>query len=375
MKYVFPLLSGLLGVLLNGVALAANEESDNRTIRDPVMDNSLKSDGIPSPADWLASLPTLHYHSLVYGFQGELIPTTEPMLLGQHQVLATGLELPHYDRNIRMDLQSLVEEQTVFYPAVILLDAQFDALEIYNNPVLISDTSSRNEGVYLQLEVDPETRYLVVFTDAEWLGRTLTQQPQTKRLIIGDSYVTDQTVLQQGSYLTTDTPTLKLAIPARTESAPNYLHRGWEIGLGMDFGGDKVAENKQGEPYNAGAGAILYGGYAIPASRRIETRARLGILYQGGEGNSQGLVMQLDAGYHYPRWAAGAGLHIDIAHSIKDRDGTRTALDNTLSPRLFIEYKVTREMRFELAYKSATYHSDRQTFNGDSLGVFMTYHY
>ncbi|MDP2506036.1 MalM family protein [Oceanobacter sp. 3_MG-2023] len=317
-----------------------------------------------SPLDWLASLPTLHYHRLEYGFQDELIPTTEPLLLGQHQVLATGLELPHYDHPIRIDLHSLIDEYTVFYPSVLVLDAQFNAVSIYNSPVLANPTRTRTEAVYLPLEIAPGDRYLVVFTEADWLGRLLLIQEDSRLLAVGEPYRPQYHHLYRDRYFTTDSPLLDLAIPARTDTAPNYLHHGWEAGLGMD-------SNHQGNS----PGLLLYGGYAMPVNPRIETRARLGMRYASGHNRHRGLMMQFDSSYQLPDWSAGVGLQLDIAHHHQSRDDSRPIRSNTLSPRLFIEYKASRAIRFELAYRSIAAQTGWEVQNRDAIGVAMTYHY
>lgn len=320
---------------------------------------------------------TLIFHPLDFGHQGDLNYPAQTIAFGDTAVDAVGIELPPYFEDVEIDFYSINSHEGLFLPVVLLLNDQFDLINIYETPTHAGNLPFGAEGLYFNIEVTKDARYMVFYAHEEWNGRQyrFSRRYSSPGYMLEDTYAPGISSVQMDRFTLNNQPHLNISLPEYNDVQPNYLHSGWEFGFGVDFGGEKVANNGDNGPYNVGAGGIIWGGYVFNPGDNLEARTRVGVLYQGGEGHGRGLVLQTDIGYHFPTIAAGIGLQTDIGHSIKGDDGETTEFDTAINPRLFLAYKAGRQIRYEASFKKATYKSKGKKYDGESFGIFLVLYF
>lgn len=157
------------------------------------------------------------------------------------------------------------------------------------------------------------------------------------------------------------------------ERSMNYYYD-----FGAWFGGDKIADNPDGDNYNAGSGAVFDFGVSFLLFEKYDlyTRNSIGYRYQGsetGSGRNKGLVLESSIVKELRYYNLGFGLHADIASSTSDYFGFETEFQDAFGPFVSFEYMIDYGLGFGLKYHMLDYTSvDGVEYSGDQAGLFIT---
>lgn len=303
----------------------------------------------------------IHYHAVDYGSREEMFLTVEAVSTEDASFLISGVELPDYSRKVKMTVKTLLTHEEIFYPNILVLDENHEVLDMYQ-PSSIMPLKGKDIGAYYTIKLPVNAKYLLMSQSTELLGKKIYR--------MSGRYYDYSKPYRIGSLAV-----MKFDLPKENDSAPNYVSTGWEVGLGFQTGGDKVAEDEETNTvFDAGMGVVFYGGYSLPLAETLQINARAGLTYWSGEkGYSQGMMTQLNLGYHFPHWVVGAGLHSDLFYTIKGDDDVVYDFEDTVTPRVFLTWKASEGGWIEFFYKNPTYQTDREEFNGQSFGFFLNY--
>ena len=149
------------------------------------------------------------------------------------------------------------------------------------------------------------------------------------------------------------------------------------MGLGVWFGGDRVANNPDGDNYDAGSGAIMELGAFYQPFNNIELMHRNSVAYryQGsktGKGESSGLVLESSLSKEWTNIGVGAGFHVDLLNQVSDTDGNITKFKNSIGPVVYVEWVESEKLSFVLKYLMVDYETmDGEEFSGNQFGLFL----
>ena len=149
------------------------------------------------------------------------------------------------------------------------------------------------------------------------------------------------------------------------------------MGLGVWFGGDKVANNPDGDNYDAGSGAIMELGAFYQPFQNMEIMHRNSVAYryQGaktGKGESSGVVLETSLSKEWTNIGLGAGFHVDLMNQVSDTDGNKTKFKNSIGPVIYAEWVASEKLNFVFRYLMVDYEAEDGTgFSGNQFGVFL----
>jgi len=327
------------------------------------------------------------YTPLAEGYQGDLFskPTTFNFIKGSTPAYL--FKLPTYGSDHTMEISSEIKNQEFFYPIFLVLDKDFEVTRTIQDKLRIQNIGLYKNGFKSELLVKPGDNYLVIMTSPALIGKTLAFNTQSTSYIpanpSGTIYVPGPTSYQIEEALFSYTPSVKLRVPVAGNYSPIKRHTGWYFDLGATSGGDKVATNTtidplsgdNGDPYNAGGGAIFGFGYSHPISAyyNLVGRSYAGLRYQGGEGTNQGVILQASLLFTQKVFNVGIGLYGDINNSVEFPNGKKAEFKDTFGPSLFVEYRASDNFLFGLRVVSLDYQSKEDVdYSGDQAGIYMT---
>lgn len=179
----------------------------------------------------------------------------------------------------------------------------------------------------------------------------------------------------------TKTPDIHMQLPDYGQKRPyqGLVTGGFYVDVSANFGGEKVADNPNGDNYNAGGGAVIGAGYAKPLfleNHRWLAQASLAYRYQGGDGHNSGLVAEGLIGYVFPKFMLSAGFYGDFNGVVKDTSGQETRFNPAYSPQLRATTSGNKFWTLYARLLSLEFESkDGREFKGDffGLGLILTY--
>lgn len=152
----------------------------------------------------------------------------------------------------------------------------------------------------------------------------------------------------------------------------------YHFDFGTWFGGDKLAQNPDGDDYKAGSGAVLGLGidWELNQQHELFFRNNLGYRYQGaksGNGGNRGVVFETALVKQINQFNLVGGLHIDLNAVTKDYTGNRLEYDNAVGQYLGIEHMTFETWGFGIKYLVQEYElSNGAKVSGNQFGLFLT---
>ncbi len=327
------------------------------------------------------------YTPLAEGFQGDLFSKPVTFNFSTGSTPAYLFKLPTYDSDHTIEISSKINNKEFFYPVYLMLNEKFEVTRTIHDKLRIQNIGFYKNGFKSELLVKPSDLYLVIMTSPALIGKTLAFNTQSTSYIpvnpSGTIFVPGPTSYHIEEALFSYTPYVELKVPVSGNSYPIKRHTGWYFDLGATSGGDKVATNTtidplsgdNGDPYNAGGGAIFGFGYSHTLSARynLVSRTYAGLRYQGGDGTNQGIILQASLLFTQKDFNVGAGLYGDINNSVEFPSGEKAEFKDSFGPSLFVEYRASDNFLFGLRVVSLDYQSkDKIDYAGDQAGLYMT---
>lgn len=275
-----------------------------------------------------------------------------------------------------LNLSSIYSDKKVFYPIVILLDADHQVRTVSYPEVKVSNMGFANDAIRLNIEVTPEDAYLLVTSKPEMFNQgfiNISQQRSSSTVMVNNTVyytpVTSQLVADQ--YFFSDQGKLEIITARKSELRPVRRHLGGFSSIGASAGGQLVAKNPEGDNFNAGGGAILTLGYAkrLSFTESAQVRGSLGYRIQGG---NQGVIVQANVLQEFDSISLGGGLYMDLLNSVKHPEGGVTKFENAAGYQLVADYKAGEFFAFTLRYVFIDYESKQGVaFEGEQVAFDM----
>lgn len=313
------------------------------------------------------------------GFQEAL--TDQPIMidLGYGSAPVFFYELPLYAQARNLILTSSVQNDKLFYPIVLLLSDQLDVLQEIKKEIRLTNKEAKKVSMRVNITVEPQVKYLVITTDPSLFGKSIEYRKHMAGMMpiySGNSiiYIPTRGTIDTTEINFSSNAALYLALPHQDEYEPVKKQQGLFYDVGASFGGEKVAANPKGDNYNAGSGAIMSVGYGFPLStlRGWTVRTSFGLRYQGGEGESQGIITQAAILYSTRYINLGAGIYGDLANSIKDIEDRETKFENAFGPALIAEWRASAQVDFGLKYIFMDYQTKQGVaYKGNKAVVYI----
>ena len=215
--------------------------------------------------------------------------------------------------------------------------------------------------------------------------KTLSTTPQIKQSTESNPALT---VPEQAVYLIVSRPVSaatkqRSAIDVRLHLSPieTYVRvnpiQGIYGSFGSTFGNDSVADNPDGDDYGSGSGARISAGFSFKlrhSDNPLIFRSALGFRFQGGEGNSHGIISEATLLKRSGLWGFGLGVVADSGGRVKDINGLTTDFEPVVVPKLVVEYPVSRTVNIGFSMLPDHEFVDKSThtkYKGPNYGVYL----
>ncbi len=290
----------------------------------------------------------------------------------------TWFSLPIKHRYHEIKLTVIVDDKTLFYPIITLYDQFKNVRSEIKSPINVKSIGAYKEGVEISIPFGPEDVYMSINMPQELVGQqfNITQNQNTVIPVFSNGstyYVPSGNNQYSVTYTLMDKGFIELALPEENKFSPEYKQNGWYFDLGVNFGGDTIANNPGGDNYKAGGGALLMLGYDWPSNDDFSYQVSTGFRYQGaqlGDGENFGLVSRVEADYDFGEYHLGIGLHLDILSHTKDEFGKKTKIDDSISPFISASWEMLPHINLTGTYMFAEFTDENDVvYKGNQFGL------
>ena len=99
----------------------------------------------------------------------------------------------------------------------------------------------------------------------------------------------------------------------------------------------------------------------------------MGYRYQGGDGESKGIIIESGIEKRFSIFFLGLGLHGDVNNSIESEDGLKTSFKDTMGAYIYAEILSTEHLGLAIKYHFLDYKSEEGLeYKGSQPGVFVS---
>ncbi len=260
-------------------------------------------------------------------------------------------ELPEIKTDqLSLEFETLILNSRLFYPIFITLTSDYQIREIIKEELEIEGNPLTGMSHTSQIEVDNTVRYILVTTDSTLLPQSFSHMYESsgmRAVHTGTTpiFVPSSTQTEHEHIEFTDEPRLHVKVASARNREIFRREDGFYVGFGVNFGGEKVANNPGGDNYRAGGGGLITFGYSRSLfSSDFVGRAGAGYRFQGsydGDARNRGIFLDLVFTWQTRHINIGAGGQLETANSIRDLQGNVTAFKTTVVPKFIMEYRLS----------------------------------
>jgi len=321
-----------------------------------------------------------NYYELEEGYQGGVPGEAVSLDLGDgSRISAYFYALPLLMRSHTVVLSSLIHDDQLYQPVVVLLSRDFRVLREIDLPTRVSTVVGKGLGVSRDIMISGDAAYMVIKTDPILIGKTIEYQKNNSTTMPVSSggtttYVPGPSFRTVARAQYSNSAELNIMVPYRDNFRPVERQQGSYMTIGVSFGGDRVAVNPTGDNYNAGSGGIIGVGYAKPLFKSQTLLGRLSIAgrYQGGEGNSQGIVGKAMVVHSEKYFNVGGGLYLDFMNQVEDINGVTTEFEDSAGGAVFAEWRMGSNASLGVQYLMTDYETDKGvTYDGNQFSLYL----
>jgi hypothetical protein len=321
---------------------------------------------------------------LVPGQQGTLKSIPFKMDIGLGITNCILLEVPGFKKDsIYIEIRSLVDKSLFFYPVILKLTSEFKLQDIIQESVRIDGSDINGMGFSSTIGIDMNTRYILITTDPSLVTKSFTHVYKQQNSI---PFYTGSTLIivpmppatVYKDIVFSDVPKFIIQVPSGAGTIPFKRENGFYMGLGVSFGGDKVADNPGGDDYKVGGGGIMNVGYTHSIySSNFVGRYGAGFRYQGnkdGDARNMGFLTEALITYQTRYINFGAGGQFDFASSIKNTEGKVFNFKPQVGPKFILEwrFKGIGNIGIEYIVMDCTTKDDKK-YSGNRIGIMMRF--
>ncbi len=290
-------------------------------------------------------------------------------------------ELPEYRKaGKEFIVDSRVFKGQFYYPIILILDENLELIQEVRQPIEFQQLTLSQQRFLTGDLLDENAKYLVITTDPTNFGKGvdyLVESSNSTPIYSGGTviFVPGRTRQLLNTASISSEGKIKILLPFDFGESPQRRYQGFTFEFGIGFGGERIAENPDGDDYRAGGGAVFSAGYSKNfKGTPINWRVLGGFRYQGGQGTNQGFHF-LPSLYLSTRYVNfGAGLQFDFGNSVKAPDGTKTSFTGATGLNIWLEGKLMETLGFNLFHISTEYEdSNSIVYSGSRTGFMLNF--
>lgn len=294
-------------------------------------------------------------------------------------------ELPEIEtEKLSLEFETIILNSRLYYPIFITLSEDYEIRDIIKEKLQIEGNPLAGMSHTSHIEVDNTVRFILVTTDSALVSHSISHMYEIsgmRAVYSGSTPIfvpsSAQSVLQHIEF--TDEPLLQVKVASNRNREIINREGGFYFGLGVNFGGEKIADNPSGDNYRAGGGGLIAFGYSHSLfSSDLVGRAGVGYRFQGsydGDARNRGIFSDVVLTWQTRHISFGAGGQLETANSIKDLQGNVTRFKTTVIPKFILEYRMvdgTINMGAEFLPGSFTT-TQNQTFSGNRFALALKF--
>lgn len=315
---------------------------------------------------------------LKHGMQQNIKKKAVEIDFGNGPTLSYLFKLPEQEITQEFQFISMVRQKKIYPSIYILLDENLEVISIIGDEIKLDNIYLGALGQVSKINISPDIKYILqtqIISDEQSDIEYIDQQTNNIGVPVGNTYM----VIPVGTKQVTrkfglaNTPKTQIHAPFNKSKKPILRTTGIYMGVGVDFGGEKVALNTNGDDYRAGGGAAFVLGYSqILNHSRFSLRGGIGYKYQGnqeGDASNQGGFMEAIIVWQTKNINLGIGGQYDFSNKIKTEEGDIIPFENEFGPKFLLEYKWqmltfgAEYILMDFNHKSTQYHANRFGFS------------
>jgi hypothetical protein len=288
--------------------------------------------------------------------------------------------VPRFKKDIiNMEFVSSVRDSEMFFPVIITLDDDYNVNEIIIKPIEIQSTGFGRKDYNVAISIDQSTRYILVTTIPELLSSSFIHSFEVLETIpftIGSSvyYINRGTATEFETIRFIEKPGILVRVASGGNRRIFMREDGIYLGIGTNFGGEKVADNPSGDNYRAGGGGIISMGISHSVfTTNFVGRYGGGIRYQGskdGDARNLGYIAEAVLTYQTRYFNFGFGGQIDMGNSTRHLDGNVTRFKRAIGPKFTLEWRAGGFAHLGFEYLTNDFYTtENQKYRGNRIGV------
>lgn len=320
---------------------------------------------------------------LTFGQQDFIRQKPFKMNIGYGEANCLLFEIPELrNDSLTLEFKSLVYKSQIFYPIFIKLNDKYEVQEVIMGNLEIE--GSELYGMYDEsiINIDKTTRYILITTDTALVSKSMTHVYETQSstaIYTGSTPIfIPVSSIASKEIIMSDTPRLLVWVPFAKNRKIFKRENGIYWGLGASFGGEKVADNPNGDNYRAGGGAIITLGYTHSIlSSNFVGRYGAGFRYQGnkdGDARNLGYLSEVILTYQTRYVNLGIGGQIDMGNSTRDMEGNIFKFETAAGPKFVLEGRYEGILSVGLEYILMNFSTtENRDYKGNRLGVAVKF--
>jgi len=303
--------------------------------------------------------------------------------IGQGPILSYLFQLPEQELDTIQEFQfiSMVKQNKIYPSVFLLLDEKFDLLDLVEEDIELESIYLGGLGQVTKINRSPNIKYIIqtqIVSKDQNKIEYIDEFSNSIGVPAGNTYI----IVPVGSTLVTrkfdvaNTPKTQVHIPFKKSKHPMLRTTGIYLGMGVDFGGEKVALNTNGDDYRAGGGCAFVLGYSqILFNSRFSFRGGIGYKYQGNmenDASNQGGLFESIIVLQTQYINLGLGGHYDFSNRIKTEEGEQISFQNQFGPKFLLEYK-WQMITFGVNYILMDFIHQNVHYNANRLGISIKF--
>lgn len=266
----------------------------------------------------------------------------------------------------------------IFAPQFQLLDQDFQPIPAVFDPPKWRWSYSAGSFYELDILVEPQARYLLVYTDPAMVSTHVALQPSVQA---AEQHPAFHIVVPRHAWRREPYYLPSGDVDVRVPGCDDYrfVHRnpGFSIDIGASFGGAELADATEGDDIEAGSGVIAYANYNWPlaGSGRWGIMGGVGMLYANAKVTEGRVRMDawsadLAGVYTGNHWRTRLGMTADFSPTFESPAGKRH-FNDAFGPLLVLEFRAAEKVWIGLRYEDLDYKDRRtgETLDASNFGV------
>jgi len=286
------------------------------------------------------------------------------------------------EENQVFKFSSIVNKNEFYAPTYILLNKDYQMISIIDDEINIKSNGLSNPSQTTDININSNVKYILQTTKVIEDSASFDHQSESANLVgiyTGSSmvYVPMGSTSSTREIVFSKTPKTKVLSPIGKNIQPLQRDIGIYGSIGVNFGGERVADNPDGDDYRAGGGAVFMFGYShIMFRSSFTVRAGVGYRYQGskkGNASNQGGIGEAVLSFQTRYISFGIGGNYDFANKIVDMENKSYRFNNQIGPKAVLDIRFGSMITMGLEYIMTNYTTTNSSYRGNQIALSVKF--